>query len=310
MLGEISLYFSQHPRAWHLCVLLLCTLCSFVTARLLSRTQKKNILYLILPVTVFFLLSATHAASYVSSVFFNSAMAGTVTGILMSITPTVFQAKQLVVTIQREELSSEVSFKDYDSVTARDLHNQISESLSIPPHLLKIESGKGHYVDDLDSARLEDVIHIVNGTPEVERAICYVTVLDSTDGVISLGQHGRRASRTSIVSLLTNKLPLPPKLNMRAEVRLGVPVYMIGKMPNAADSGSSFSISCVQTYASATTNSSAKHTALRFMSWHKPGMEASHDVDDATSVGGISAGSLDSGPVRCGSTVVIECEGK
>jgi hypothetical protein len=313
-MDAITVYFSLNPLVWQLCVLLSCTLCSFITARLLSRsrTQKRNILYLLLPVTVFVILSVVHSLSLVSGVFFNFALSGTISGIMLSITPTVFQAKEFIVTVKRDELSSEVSFPNYDEVTARALHTRLTEALSVPCEALKIESGKGNFVEDLDSASLVDVVHVIAGTSEVQRAICYVSVLDAHDGVVSLEQHGKRASRTSIVSLLTNKLPLPPKLSMRPEVRLGVPVHMIGKMPNAADAASSFSISCVQTYAAATTDSSAKHMPLKFLPWSRPGSSHSHehDMDDTTSVGGMSNSTPETGPVRCGTSIVIECDGK
>ena len=310
-IDSVAIFFSDNPRMWQMSVLLSSTLCSFTLARLLSKKQKKNILYVALAVTVFVLLSVAHALQLISGVFFNFALSGTITGIMLSITPTVFQAKRLVVTVKRDELSNEISFESFDDVTARVLHSKIVESLSVSADVLKIESGKGGFIEDLDSASVDDVLHTVSATPEVHRAVCYVSIIDGNEGIAALGQHEKKASRTSIVSLLTNKLPLPPKLTMRAEVHLGTPLYMIGKMPNAADDASSFSVSCVQTYAAATTNSSAKHMPLKFLPWDSPGSSHhSHEVDDATSVGGASGGTVDTGPVRSGSSVVIQCEGK
>lgn len=309
-MDAVTSYFSLNPPIWQLCALISFTICSFVTARLLSRTRKRNILYVLLPVTVFLVLCVAHALGLVTGAFLNVAVAGTISGIMMSITPAVFQSKQLILAVKREELTSEVHFENYDEVTARIVHSKIAESLSIPSDNLKIESGKGGFVEDLDSSSLEDVIHSVIETSEAHRSVCYVVVMDSNDGVIALEQHERKSSRNSIVSLLTNKLPLPPKLTMKAEVRLGTSVHMIGKMPNAADDASSFSVSCVQTYAAATTNSSAKHMPLKFWPWNSPGSGHCHDSDETGSVAGLSTSTPDTGPVRSGSSVVIECEGK
>lgn len=308
--GAAAEYLALHPRAWNLGVFVSCAAFSFIAAKLISKTKKKNIMYILFPVSIFIVLAVMQSAAWVSGIFFNFAVSGTISGLMLSITPTVFQAKQLLVTVKRDELTSEEFFENCEEVTVRALHARLVDALSVSADLLKIESGKGGFIEDLDNASLHDAIHAVRGTPEVERAVCYIAVLDGNDGVAALDPGEKRVSRTSIVSLLTNKLPMPPKLTMRAEVRLGMDVYMIGKMPNAADDASSFSVSSVQTYAAATTNSSAKHIALRFLPWNNPGSNHSNDVDDATSFGGMSHGASDKGPVRCGDSVVIECDGK
>lgn len=303
----VTFFFTQNPQLWQASVLAVCTTCSFTTARLLSRKQKRNIIYVILPVTVFLILSVVHAASFVSASFFNFAVMGTVTGIIMSITPAVFQPKKLLVTVKRDEFRHEVLFDDSTEVTTRSLHTLIAESLVLAPEHLKIESGRGAFVEDLDGTAVRTVLRPLPGSAETERAICYVHVDTSEDAIHPLGNAGKKNSRTSIVSLLANKLP--PKLNLRAEVRLGALVHMLGKMPNAADDASAFTVGCVQTYAAATTNYSAKYVGIKFRPWNNQGIMGG-DVDDSTSIGAMSSSTPEETPVRCGSTVVIECDGK
>jgi hypothetical protein len=305
IVNGVVTFFTVNPAVWQALVLSTCTLGSFLAARLLSKSNR-NVLCVLLPVTVFALLCAVQAISLISAIFFNFAMSGTVTGIILSITPAVFQARKLAVTVKRDEFSTEVVFDDIDQVTTRSLHAQIADSLAVAPSYLKIESGRGGFLDDLDSLPVRNVLRPLPGSADMERAICYVRVIE--DDIVPLGQGVKRAgSRTSIVSLLANKLPSSAKLSHRAEVRLGALVHMIGKMPNAADVGSAFSMSCVQTYAAATANSSSKHMGVRFLPWSS---QKGNDMDDTTSVGGLSNSTPDDGPVRCGSTVVIECEGK
>jgi hypothetical protein len=317
MNGAVS-YCALHPRLWQASVLGTCTGCAFLAARLLGRTHKRNILYVCLPVTVFALLSVVHALSLVSNSFFNFAMAGTVTGIILSITPAVFQKRRLVVTVrrdERDELTSEIVFEDWDGVTTRGLHARIAEALQVAPGHVHLESGRGAFVEDLDSLPVRSVLRPLPCSAEVQRAVCYVRVDDPSEDIVPLGLGKRVGRATSIVSLLANKLP--PILHLKAEVRLGALVQMLGKMPNAANAGSAFSLSCVQTYAAATTSSSAKHLGIKFHPWQTRAAGAgagagagSPDAnDDATSAGGQSNAS-DDGPVRCGNTVVIECEGK
>jgi hypothetical protein len=298
----------------------------YVVAKLISvkvdTESKQAKLFIVSPIIVFALSSIAYCLDACSLTMSDVATAGAVLGMIASISTISAKPISLKLCVKNDgTITRDLEFADYSQVSSKDIISAIAAAFSAPTGVVRFESGRGSFIEEPAKVPVTELISIIDSSSKtMVRAICYISI-DSDNPEHNSTVSKRRSSLLgNLGSLLPSKLPMPLSLNMKPEVKRGVEIALIGKIPNAANDASSFHVSCVDSYAAGTTKGSDARICI--LPWREStslfsgGQDGAGADDDAISVGGRSAvtqGAEDQAsdaPICCGDTVVLRHDGK
>lgn len=284
-----------------------------IHARVLS-TSKQAGLFIVTPVFVFVISSITYMVDLNTMTLSDAATAGAVFGMIITILTISPKPPSLKLIIKNSEDSTthELEFEDFEKVTVNEIHASASSSFGVSLQALRFETGRGCLAEDLDKAAVTDIINIIPGKDSGSvQAIAYIAIDHESSAIGAL--EGKKVSRRTSLMRLIPQVPI--SLNMKAEVKPGVPILLHGKIPNAANDANSFKLSSVASYAAGTTKtSSSPDTPVYLLRWKDKSGHLAID-DDGLSVGArsvvsVSSEAVDNEPIKSGDSVILRHDGK
>jgi hypothetical protein len=156
-------------------------------------------------------------------------------------------------------------------VTVGEAEILIAEALHVNPGKISIESGKGKFLDNPNTA----LVPLISETTLKEDLFgfstvhCYVALLDQH---INLELDDDLKRHNPLARMI------PGIMEHRGAIKYGMEITLSGKIPNAANDAKAFDISCVDLYASAAPStsslalgSSACGDTVRLVGWREEG---------------------------------------